>query len=99
MLDVEVDLAAQIASLEQVLRSIDPDGELVVAGHDVSQLLPPGLDPARAGEGGREMVRAIDVPASGFGPAMRAGMEAARGDYVLTLDADAPQAPIVARDL
>ena len=115
VLDVDADLAGQIASLQSVLRSIDPDGELLVAGSGVEHLFPPDGGSHTSGShmsgshtsndswlppsGGRDLVRAIDVPAPGFGPAILAGLEAARGDYVLTLDAHATQAPDVARDL
>ncbi len=103
VLDADADLTDQIRALEQVLRSIDPDGELIVAGSGVNQLqlLPPkGGSYMRetSPSGGRNMVRPIEA-APGFGPALRAGLQAARGDYVLTLDAHATHAAEVARDL
>jgi ubiquinone/menaquinone biosynthesis C-methylase UbiE len=91
VLDIGGDLAAHVASLRRVLQSIDPDGELIIVGQRVSQLLP--------SEGGAAMLRAIDTNEPGFGPAMRAGLQAARGDYVLTLDAHATHAPDVVRAL
>ncbi|MCM3880084.1 MAG: glycosyltransferase, partial [Vicinamibacterales bacterium] len=91
VVDIGGDLAAHVASLRRVLQSIDPDGELIIAGQRVSQLLPP--------ESGTAMLRAIDTTEPGFGPAMRAGLRAARGDYVLTLDAHATHAPDVVRAL
>jgi SAM-dependent methyltransferase len=91
VLDIGGDLAAHVASLRRVLRSIDPDGELIVAGQSVGRRLPP--------ESGTAMLRSIDTTEPGFGPAIRAGLQAARGDYVLTLDAHATQAPDVLRAL
>src|SRR3954452_19821608 len=85
------DLAAPVASLRHVLASIVPDGEFIVAGQRVSHRLQP--------EAGTAMLRPIDTTEPGFGPALRAGLRAARGDYVLTLDAYATQAPEVLRAL
>jgi ubiquinone/menaquinone biosynthesis C-methylase UbiE len=91
VLDTAPDLAAPVASLRRVLGSIVPDGEFIVAGQRVSQRLQP--------EAGTAMLRPIDTTEPGFGPALRAGLRAARGDYVLTLDAHATQAPEVLRAL
>jgi ubiquinone/menaquinone biosynthesis C-methylase UbiE len=91
VLEIGGDLAAHVVSLRQVLRSIDPDGELILAGQSVSGLFPP--------EGGTTMLRPIDTTEPGFGPAMRAGLQAARGDYVLTIDAHATRAPDMVRAL
>jgi ubiquinone/menaquinone biosynthesis C-methylase UbiE len=91
VLDTGSDLAAPVASLRRVLGSMVPDGELIVAGQRVSQRLQP--------EAGTTMLRPIDTTEPGFGPALRAGLRAARGDYVLTLDAHATQALDVLRTL
>lgn len=88
---VDGELAAQTAALEQFVRSIDPGGELIVSGVGVSRMIP--------ASGGSAMTRALDVHEPGFGPATRAGLQAARGEYVLTLDAHAAQPHEVARDL
>jgi ubiquinone/menaquinone biosynthesis C-methylase UbiE len=91
VLDTERDLAAPVASLRRVLGSIVPDGEVIVAGQRVSQRL--------QAEAGTATLRPIDTTEPGFGAALRAGLRAARGDYVLTLDAQATQAPEVLRAL
>jgi hypothetical protein len=85
------DIAAPVASLQHALESIVPDGEFIVAGQKVSQRLQP--------EAGTATLRPIDTTEPGFGPALRAGLRSARGDYVLTLDAHATQAPEVLRAL
>ena len=64
------DVTALTAGLEQMLRAIDPGGELILA-----------------------------EDSAGFGPALRKGLERARGQYILTVDAHATDAPQVARDL
>ena len=89
--DAEGDLAAPVASLRDVLRSMVADGEFIVAGRRVSQRLQP--------EAGTTRLRPIDTTEAGFGPALRDGLRAARGDYVLTLDAHATQAPDMLRAL
>jgi glycosyltransferase involved in cell wall biosynthesis len=91
VLDIDPELPALTARLHEFLRAIDPGGELILSGFGVSRMLSsmPGL----------ALVRTIDVQDPGFGPAMRAGLQAARGDYVLTLDAHAAQPDEVARDL
>ena len=91
VLDIGGDLAARVALLRCALQSIDPEGELIVAGRSVSQCLQT--------EGGSAMLRPIDTIEPGFGPAMRAGLRAARGDYVVTVDAHAAQAPDIVRAL
>ena len=91
VLAVDADLAAQTVALRQFLHAIDPEGELLLSGVGVSRVLP--------ASDGSAMIRAVDVQDPGFGPAMRAGLQAARGEYVLTLDAHASQPHEVARDL
>ena len=83
VVDRAADVSTQATELEKMLRSIDPWGELIFAGD-----LPPS-------GGGITVVRAL----GGFGQALRAGLEQARGEYVLTVDAHATEAPQVARDL
>src|SRR5258707_7622458 len=114
VLDADAQLAGQIHSLEQVLRSIAPGGELIVAGTGIGQFLPPeggshqdsantipwlppsgGRGMVQAVDhperswlpplGGRNMVRPIEAAELGFGPAPRAGLQAARAGYVVTL--------------
>src|SRR3954462_11936324 len=63
VLDIGEDLAAHIASLRRVLQTIDPDGELIVAGQSVKRLLP--------SDGGGAMLRPIETSEPGFGPAIR----------------------------
>jgi SAM-dependent methyltransferase len=41
----------------------------------------------------------VAVSRDGFGPALRAGLEAATGEYVMTVDGESPHAADVARDL
>ena len=72
--------AAQVRSIRETLQRLDPGGELIVVGDP-----PGGIDAVTA-----------RVRPGGFGPATRAGLEAARGDYVLTLDAHATHAADVA---
>jgi len=79
------EITAQVQSLVEVLRDIDPVGELLIAGDvDSERTAPP--------------VRTIPTEPA-FGAATRAGLRAARGEYVLTLDANATGGAQVARDL
>lgn len=87
VLDSSQDVAEQATALQEALQRIDPGGELILAGavgrHRIASA--PGIRL---------------VPAAGrFGPAVRAGLDAATGDYILTVDADTPQAADVVRDL
>ncbi|WP_324274262.1 glycosyltransferase family 2 protein [Blastococcus brunescens] len=73
-------LAVCIRKAQASLRSLGVDGEVIVADNgstDGSQ------DIARA-----EGARVVDVPRKGYGAALRGGIEAAGGRYVLMGDAD-----------
>ena len=84
------DVAAAIGELRREVLALGVTAEIVVAGHDLTRLA--------AAIAGAD-ARAAKAAAPGFGPALRAGLDAARGQYVLTVDAECGDAAIAARDL
>jgi SAM-dependent methyltransferase len=86
----DADVAAAIRELRREVDALGVPAEVVVAGHEVTRL---AADIAAAD------ARVAPAARTGFGPALRAGLEAARGEYVLTVDAQCGDPAVVARDL
>jgi dolichol-phosphate mannosyltransferase len=84
------DLQARISAVLATIRTLTPDSELIVSS------APDSAIQRVSEEAGARWVQAV---ARGFGPAMRAGLDAAAGDYVMTLDADAGHPEEVMRAL
>jgi SAM-dependent methyltransferase len=82
---------AIVAALSGVIRDVGVPGEVVVSANDSG-----GAAARLASDTGARFAPA-DRP--GFGPALRAGLEAARGTYVATVDGESPEAAVVVRDL
>jgi glycosyltransferase involved in cell wall biosynthesis len=70
-----------VLSARAAIESAGVQGEVIVADNGSTD----GSQEAAAAEG----ARVIHVPERGYGAAVRAGIEAARGEYVLMADADA----------
>jgi len=70
-----------IRSARTAIASAGLNGEVIVADNGSTD----GSQAAACEEG----ARVIDVPTRGYGAALRAGIDAAHGDYVLIADADA----------
>jgi SAM-dependent methyltransferase len=81
--------APALGGLEREVADFGVPAEIIVSGRDVERRL------GRAAAG----VRAVHAERPGFGAALRAGLEAARGAYVLTVDAESGDAAVAARDL
>lgn len=86
----EADVAPAIRDLRREADALGLPSEILVAGRDLAHL---------SGVIADEGARAVAAARPGFGPALRAGLDAASGDYVLTVDAECGDAAVAARDL
>jgi len=86
----EANVAPAIRELRREVDGLGVPVELIVAGRDVSHL---AAEITAAG------ARGVAAARPGFGPALRAGLEAATGDYVLTVDGECGDVAVAARDL
>jgi SAM-dependent methyltransferase len=86
----QADVAPAICGLYREIDTLGVPCELIVAGSDLSHLSSE-ITAARA--------RAVMAARPGFGPALRAGLRAAAGDYVMTVDGECRDAAMTARQL
>ena len=84
------DVAPAIRGLRRGIDGLGVRAELIVAGRDVSHL---------TREFTEADARAVAAAHPGFGSALRAGLEAATGEYVLTVDGECGDAAEAAREL
>lgn len=83
-------VASTIRELRREITTLGMPAELVVAGHDVSHLAPAIIEAD---------ARAVAAAHPGFASALRAGLEAATGGYVLTVDGECRDVAVAVRDL
>jgi SAM-dependent methyltransferase len=86
----EAAIAATIRELRHEAESLGGEVEIIVAGRDLAPL---------ADEIVLSRARMAESPLPGFGPALRAGLDAAAGEYVLTVDPECTDVGVAVRDL
>jgi SAM-dependent methyltransferase len=86
----QAEVAAALRELRREVDTLGVSTEIIVAGHELAHL---SEEIASCG------ARMAASPRGGFGAALRAGLEAAAGEYVLTVDGESSHAAAAARDL
>lgn len=84
-------LSTLLPELQQVLAGLELASEVLIVTRD--------RDPLTIAAAERAGARLIAPATDGYGAALSAGWDAARGDYILTMDADVAQAPTFVRTL
>jgi SAM-dependent methyltransferase len=90
-LDEGPNLAVMLPQLRQVLQELGAANEILIVVQR--------SDPQTRAAAARAGARVIEQDEGGYGGALRTGFAAARGRYLLTMDADCSHRPIVLRDL
>lgn len=75
----DADVSAAIRDLGSQMEALGVPAEIIVAGRDLERL---------SAEITRARARVAPAGDAGFGSALRAGLEAAAGDYIVTIDAE-----------
>jgi SAM-dependent methyltransferase len=83
-------VSVTIRDLTREVEALGVTAEVIVAGRDLERL---------AAEVARSQARVAQAAAPGFGSALRAGLEAATGEYVVTVDAECGNPATAVRDL